>query len=240
MKYYLILFFFPLTLFSQVVNVENRRQSDSQGLSGTIEFSFDYNDSEQINWEFNNTSHLQWDNNSWSFLLLNEINLDRAGEVDFENDGFQHIRISYHLNKTYSHESFIQNQFDPVRKIDNRKLFGSGMRIRLSESNYLGVSSFYEIENLTNNNINKDIRLGSYLQLDYNISENIHLLSTTYYQPNMKKFKDFKTSSQTQLNFEFKKGFSFINSIEMIYDSCPAIGVKTFSYSFQNGVQYNF
>ena len=77
MKYYLILFFLPLTLFSQVVNVENKRQSDSQGLSGTIEFSFDYNDSEQINWEFNNTSHLQWDNNSWSFLLLNEINLDR-------------------------------------------------------------------------------------------------------------------------------------------------------------------
>ena len=110
----------------------------------------------------------------------------------------------------------------------------------LSESNYFGVSSFYEIENLTNNNVNKDIRLGSYLQLDYNISENIHLLSTTYYQPNMKKFKDFKTSSQTQLNFEFKKGFSFINSIEMIYDSCPAVGVKTFSYSFQNGVQYNF
>ena len=101
------------------------------------------------------------------------------------------------------------------------------MRIRLSESNYLGVSSFYEIENLTNNNINKDIRLGSYLQLDYNISENIHLLSTTYYQPNMQKFKDFKTSSQTQLNFEFKE-FNFINSIEMIYDSCPAIGVKTF------------
>ena len=72
--------------------MENKRQSDSQGLSGTIEFSFDYNDSEQINWEFNNTSHLQWDNNSWSFLLLNEINLDRAGEVDFENDGFQHIK----------------------------------------------------------------------------------------------------------------------------------------------------
>ncbi len=239
MKFYFFLFF-PLTLFSQVVNVENKRQSDANGLSGTIEFSFDYNDSEQIDWEFANTSHLQWNNASWSVLLLNEINLDRAGEVDFENDGFQHLRISYHFNKNFSHETFIQNQFDPVRKIDNRKLFGSGIRINLSDGNYFGVSSFYEIENLTNNIINKDIRLGSYLQLDYKISENIYLLSTTYYQPNTRQFTDFKTSNQTQLNFEFKKGFGFINTIEMIYDSCPAIGVKTFSYSFQNGVQYNF
>ena len=53
MKFYFFLFF-PLTLFSQVVNVENKRQSDANGLSGTIEFSFDYNDSEQIDWEFTN------------------------------------------------------------------------------------------------------------------------------------------------------------------------------------------
>ena len=60
MKFYFL--FFPLTLFSQVVNVENKRQSDGNSLSGTIEFSFDYNDSEQIDWEFTNTSHLQWNN----------------------------------------------------------------------------------------------------------------------------------------------------------------------------------
>ena len=86
----LLLIFLPNILFSQVVNVEGMRQSDEKGWSGTTEFSFDYNDSEQIDWEFNNTTYLQWDNDNWSLLLLNELNYDRAGGVDFENDGFQH------------------------------------------------------------------------------------------------------------------------------------------------------
>lgn len=235
-----IIFLLPISLFSQVVNVEGKRQSDENGWSGTIEFSFDYNDSEQIDWEFNNTSHLQWDNNAWSLLLLNEINLDRAGEVDFENDGFQHLRLSHHLNKNFSLETFTQNQFDPVRKIENRKLFGSGVRVGLFDGNFLGLSSFYEIETLTDNIINKDIRLSSYLQLDFKISENIQWLSTTYYQPNTKQFSDFKLSNESQLNFNFIKNLAFTNTIEIIYDSFPANGVKEFSYRLQNGVQYNF
>ena len=59
MKFYFFIFSFNIIL-TTLVNVENKRQSDDNGLSGTIEFSFDYNDSEQIDWEFNNTSHIQW------------------------------------------------------------------------------------------------------------------------------------------------------------------------------------
>jgi len=236
----LLLIFLPGILFSQVVNVEGMRQSDEKGWSGTTEFSFDYNDSEQIDWEFNNTTYLQWDNDSWSLLLLNEINYDRAGGVDFENDGFQHLRVSKHLNANYTSETFVQNQFDPVRKIKNRKLFGTGVRMKLSEKNFIGVSTFYELEALTNDVVNKDIRLSTYLQLDFDISEKIQFLTTTYIQPNVKQFADFKLSTESQLNFEITKNLSFINSIEAIYDTYPASGVKEFSYSLQNGIKFNF
>ena len=236
----LLLIFLPGILFSQVVNVEGMRQSDEKGWSGTTEFSFDYNDSEQIDWEFNNTTYLQWDNDSWSLLLLNEINYDRAGGVDFENDGFQHLRVSKHLNANYTSETYIQNQFDPVRKIKNRKLFGTGVRMKLSEKNFIGVSTFYELEALTNDVVNKDIRLSTYLQLDFDISEKIQFLTTTYIQPNVKQFADFKLSTESQLNFEITKNLSFTNTIEAIYDTYPASGVKEFSYSLQNGIKFNF
>ena len=236
----LLLIFLPEILFSQVVNVEGKRQSDDKGWSGTTEFSFDYNESEQIDWELNNTSYLQWDNESWSLLLLNEINYDRAGGVDFENDGFQHLRISKHLNPRYTSETFIQNQFDPVRKIENRKLFGSGVRMKLSEKNFIGASTFYELETLTNNMENNDVRLSTYLQLDFDISEKIQFLTTTYVQPNIKQFTDFKLSTESQLNFEITKNLSFTNTIEAIYDTYPAYGVKELSYRLQNGIQFNF
>jgi len=236
----LLLIFLPNILFSQVVNVEGMRQSDEKGWSGTTEFSFDYNDSEQIDWEFNNTTYLQWDNDSWSLLLLNEINYDRAGGVDFENDGFQHLRLSKHLNADYTSETFVQNQFDPVRKIENRKLLGSGVRIKLSEKNFLGLSTFYELEALNNDVVNKDIRLSSYLQLDFELSEKVQFLTTTYIQPNVRQFSDFKLSTESQLNFEITKNLSFTNTIEAIYDNYPASGVKEFSYSLQNGIKFNF
>ena len=240
MRILIILFFLPGILFSQVVNVEGMRQSDEKGWSGTTEFSFDYNDSEQIDWEFNNTTYLQWDNDSWSLLLLNEINYDRAGGVDFENDGFQHLRVSKHLYPRYTSETFVQNQFDPVRKIKNRKLFGTGVRMKLSEKNFIGVSTFYELETLNNNVVNKDIRLSTYLQLDFDISERVQFLTTTYIQPNVEQFADFKLSTESQLNLEITKNLSFTNTIEAIYDTYPASGVKEFSYSLQNGIKFNF
>ena len=150
----------PICLFSQVVNVEDKGSQTK--MVGVVLLNFHL-----IIMILNRligsliTLHIFSGIIILSLLLLNEINLDRAGEVDFENDGFQHLRLSHHFNRIYSLETFTQNQFDP-RKIKNRKLLGSRVRVHLSERNYLGLSSFYEIETLTDNIINKDIRLSSY------------------------------------------------------------------------------
>ena len=230
----------PNLLLSQVVNVEGKRQSDENGWSGNTAFSFDYNASAQIDWEFNNTTYLQWDNDSWSILLLNEINIDRAGGIEFENDGFQHLRLSKHINTRYTSETFIQNQFDPVRKIENRKLIGTGVRVKLFDKNFVGIAAFYERELLTDEVINKDFRLSSYLQLDFDISKNIQFLSTTYFQPNIQLFSDFRLSTQSQLNFQITKNFYFTNTVEVMYDSSPASGIQDITYRLQNGIQFTF
>jgi hypothetical protein len=231
---------FPNLLQSQVVNVEGKRQSDENGWSGSTLFSFDYNASAQINWEFNNTTYLQWDNDSWSILLLNEINIDRAGGIEFENDGFQHLRLSKHLNTICTSETFIQNQFDPVRKIGNRKLIGSGVRVELFKKNFVGIAAFYEQELLTTDTINKDVRLSSYLQLDFDLSKNIQVLSTTYFQPNINLFSDYRLSTESKLNFQITKHFQITNTVEVMYDSSPASGVNELTYRLQNGIQFTF
>ena len=241
MKNYLcLLLFIPKILFTQVVNIEQKRQSDERGWSGTTEFSFDYNSSEQIDWEFNNTSYLQWDNSNWSVLFLNEINFDRAGGIDFENDGFQHLRISSHMNSRITSETFIQNQFDPVRKIENRKLIGTGFRLKLVKGNFIGLSCFYEIERQTFELLNKDIRFSTYLQLDFNLSDKIQVFSNSYFQPNVQQFSDIKFSTESQLNFQIIKNFYLTNSLEILYDSSPVDGINKMAFSLQNGIKFNF
>jgi hypothetical protein len=85
-----------------------------------------------------------------------------------------------------------------------------------------------------------EVILSAYLQLDVDRSEKIQFLTTTYMQPNVKQFVDFKLSTEYQLNFEITKNLSITNTIEAIYDTYPASGLKEFSYSLQNGIKFNF
>ena len=88
--------------------------------------------------------------------------------------------------------------------------------------------------------VNKDIRLSSYLQLDFDITQRIQFLTTTYIQPNIQQFADFKLSTESQLNFEITKNLSITNTLEVIYDTYPPYGVKEFSYRLKNGIKFNF
>ena len=231
--------FHTLSLSSQIVNVDSKRQSEEKGLSGITEFTFDFNKSVQTDWEFSNITYLQWDNEKWSVLLLNETNLDRAAGIDFSNDGYQHLRISKHLNKIYTIESYLQNQYDPVRDIKNRKLAGLGVRLKFIKSCVLGLSTFYEKEEITNETIN-DIRISSSFQIKFDFGKKLSLSTTTYYQPSTKNLKDSKSSNETILLINLNERLSISNTLSTNYDTNPAKDIPNLIYSFENGVVYSF
>ena len=236
----LIFLFTNSKLSSQVINVESKRQSQEKGISGVVEFAFDYKKSKNLDWEFTSVSYVQWDNFKWSVLLLNEINLDRAGGVDFSNDGYQHLRLSRHLNSIFTIESFLQNQFDPVRDIKNRKLGGVGLRCKIIKNHFIGLSSFYENEVLESDIKSNTIRLNAYLRLKFEINQNISLSSITYFQPDLFRLCDYKISNDNIIIFNINERFSFSNSIEISYDVFPAKGIPKIIYAIQNGLSFNF
>ena len=235
----IISIFHTLSLSSQIVNVDSKRQSDEQGLSGITEFKFDFNKSVQTDWEFSNITYLQWDNEKWSVLILNETNLDRAAGIDFSNDGYQHLRISKDLNKIYRIESYLQNQYDPIRDIKNRKLAGLGVRMKFIKSCFFGLSTFYEKEELTNETIN-DIRISSSLQLKFDFEKNISISTTTYYQPSTKNLNDSKSSNETILLINLNDRLSISNTLSTNYDTNPAKDIPNLIYRFENGLIYYF
>jgi hypothetical protein len=240
MRYIFLLLFFPNLAFTQVVNVEGKRQSDEKGISGFTEFAFDYNKTTQTDWEFSNTSYLQWDNKTWSILLLNEINVDRAGGIDFANDGFQHLRASKHVNDIITIESYLQNQYDPIRNIKNRKLGGVGFRAKLKNQNYFGFSTFYENEILTNNLVENALRLNIYLQLKFVVNKLLLFTTTTYVQPNISQFSDCKVSNETVIKIRISDRFSLTTSFSGGYDTYPANVIPELIYKIQNGLKYEF
>ncbi|MEE2954075.1 MAG: DUF481 domain-containing protein [Bacteroidota bacterium] len=235
-----LLIFIPIITFSQIVSVEDKRQSDKKGLSGFTEFTFNYKKTIKTDWKLSNISYLQWDNKSWSFLLLNEINLDRAGGIVFSNDGYQHLRISNHINKSYTIESFIQNQYDPLRSIKNRKLLGSGLRLEIFNQNFVGLSSFYENEILNNGLEISAFRLNTYFDIKIEVNKILLFLITTYIQPNINKLGDCKVSNKSSIRVKISDKFSLSNIFSGSYDTYPASGIPEFTYNIKNGLIYKF
>ena len=242
LKHFILLFLSlnSLILSSQIVNIESKRQSDEKGWSGLTEFSFDYNKSTQIDWELSNTTYLQWDNNKFSILLLNEINFDRGGGIDFSNDGYQHLRLSKILNKKYAIETYLQNQYDPVRNIKQRQLAGLGLRKKLKDFGSLGLTTFYEKELLTNNLEIKDVRLSVSIQLKFIFDKSISISTTNYYQPVVENFEDYKISNETIFLISLSEKIALSNIFSFSFDTDPAINIPKLIYNFQNGFIYSF
>ena len=240
-KYILIfLFFLPQLSYSQVINIEEKRQSYEKKWTGKTKFSFDFNKSQKVNIEFDNTTYVQFNIKNFSILFLNEIDFDRAGGIDFQNDGFQHLRINKSINKTYSLEAYVQNQFNPVRKILNRKLMGLGVRFNHKNNNFLGISSFYEVEKIIDGIIYNDVRLSSYIFMKYDYDKYFSFFTTTYCQPKIDYFKDVKISSEMQLNFVITKKLSLNSAFEIVFDSYPAKDVERLIYNFKSGITIDF
>ena len=240
--FFQLVFFFLFSTFSnaQVLNVENKRQIFENGLSGSIEFGLDYNRSKQTDWEFKMTSHLQWKREDWGVLLLNEINFDKGGDTEFSNEGYQHLRINRHLNKKYSFELFIQNQYDPIRDIANRRLAGVGGRYKLPHDNFLGISSFYEYEKMVDDDIFSTIRLSTYLNIQIQINSKFFIQNSFYFQPNSRNLLDYRVLEEFSLVFEISEKISCTNNFNILYDSEPPPGISKYIYRFENGFIYSF
>jgi len=236
---YLLFFLFPFTHYAQIVNIESLRNENNKQFNGYIKIAYDFKKVNEIDWEMENEIFLNWNYKSWTIYLINEINLDRGAGIDFSNDGFQHLRINNKINSKTTIESFFQNQYDPIRKIDNRILFGGGLRRNIF-NHYFGISSFFEQEKLNYSTKENNLRLNSYLNLNYNLNKLMIIYSTLYFQPKINSFNDYRFSNETEITFKISKKFFFSNKIEISYDSFPAIGIPNTLINYKNGFSYKF
>lgn len=241
-----IIFCAPAIIFSQVVNVESKRQSEEYGWNGQINLGFELTQSTLVEWEFDNTTFLQWDNEKWSVLVLNETNIDKGEDISFVNDGYQHLRISRKLNDTYTVEGFAQSQYDEIRDIKNRQLYGGGIRHSTDNHNFFGVSGFYEFELQEGNEIQEEglvetnLRLSAYAQVNIDLLKFISIRSTTYLQPSVLDISDFRVTNQTDLFFKFTEQLFFSSSFEGSYDSNPVVTIPNFTFNVENGLGFEF
>lgn len=244
---YLLLLGAAVPLQAQILNAESlRKVTDTSGWSGSVSADFalkrNVNDFVTIGSDI----HIQYKKEKHLILLKNDLQFQKIEGDRFENSGILHFRYNYRTTERMALEVFAQGQYNKVSKIDFRGLLGAGPRFKLTTSEkykfYLGTLIMYEQEELSDGvtPINRDFRGSMYLSFSLYPTDHITVVSTTYYQPLLSSFADFRISSQSSAVIGLFNNLALKLTYTFWFDEFPAIGIPDSQYSFTTGIAYTF
>ncbi|WP_460218281.1 DUF481 domain-containing protein [Psychroserpens sp. MEBiC05023] len=250
MKYFMIVFcFVSMTCFSQVVNIETlRKPLDSAKWTGSISLDVSLIKNTNDIFRIANKAHVQYNDRTNLWLFVNDLNFQKVEGFSLVNRGTQHLRYNRRISNIVKWEAFIQAQYDAISSIDFRGLLGTGPRFKLiGDENYkfyLGTLIMYEYEKADNviaNRVQKDIRGSAYLSFSIYPTETISVISTSYYQPRIDAFSDYRFSSNTSLLFKILKDLAFKTNFNYYHDAVPVSNaIPNTQYELTNGLLYSF
>lgn len=233
-------------LGAQIINIENKRiRNDSIGWSGDFYFNLAGQRNQDNLFSINGGTNLYYKGLIHGWLLLNEYNLVRAGQTNLSNQLFSHLRYSYKLSEHIKLESFIQIQRNVLIKLRSRSLAGTGARIKLTDHDnakfYWGALYMLEFEETLEPEISVvDHRLSSYFSFSLFPQDDISFISTTYMQPRLDLWSDYRLNTENQLNLAVTRKFGIRIQLSFRYDTAPPEAVPGLTYDILNGLTYRF
>lgn len=234
---------------AQLVNIESRRiHNDSVRRAGEFNFNFSYRDINNKTFSvLSSNLMLQVKsknfNSYWLFLAAADIS--KAGSNSFENSHFLHLRYNQKWGKTVRWEAFGQFQRNLPIGIQWRYLLGTGPRFKLVGSHllhlYAGVLYMYDYEGTTNHVQSKGSRNSSYASFTLQVPAiKMEMTGTTYYQPLLQNFKDYRILSENRLVFNVTKKFKVQTSFRYYFDSRPPTGFVAHTIALEQGFGISF
>jgi len=244
---FLVILFIGANGYSQFVNSESvRSKKDSTGFAGTIGLDVSITKNTSTIFALGNSIYIQYNNKRHLVFFINNLNIKRVNDEDIINRGTQHLRYNYKINNTITWEAFIQAHYNSISKIDKRQLLGTGPRFNIFDENkfefHIGTLFMYEYEKIEEEQYvyNKDFRFSGYTTLRWFPVKNTTITSTTYYQPKLNEFSDYRIYSHNSILFKVIKGLSIGITYIATFDTHPAIDIPKYQYKLLNGLTYTF
>lgn len=244
-----IVLLFSLSGFSQVINVETlRKTSDSLKWTGSASLDVSIIKNTNSIFRIANKAHVQYNDQTNLWLFVNDLNFQKIENNSLVNRGTQHLRYNRKIFNSIKWEVFGQTQYDAISQIGFRGLVGTGPRFKISKSEnysfYLGTLVMYEHEKASeaiSNQTQKDFRGSAYLSFSIYPTKTISIISTSYYQPKLKKFDDYRFSSNTSILFQILKDLAFKINFNYFFDAFPvSSSVPKTQFELTNGLLYSF
>ena len=242
------LFTKPAISYSQIVNIESSRmQSDSVGWMGGASAAVGLTQNTSKIFSTDLEAYLQYktsrDKGLW--LILGDYNLLKINGNKVVSNGLFHLRYNYKINEWLRWEIFGQYQNNGITQIDSRILVGTGPRFKLVKNKILRLYAaslimFEREKELTVPVItHDDVRSSSYVSLTYTPVENITLVATTFFQPLLKKFSDYRILNNISFKVKATRHISLSLKWNYLHDRFPAGTAPRTVYNFGTGIDYD-
>lgn len=244
-----VLLFLQIKVAAQIVNIESARmQSDTVGWMGGLSASFSIIKNTTQIFSVGTDAHIQnkTKNNKSLWLLLGSLNFLKAQGTRFVSDGLLHLRYNKKITKRLRWEALSQYQNNNIMNVASRFLFGTGPRFKLIESSpfklYVAGLVMYEREKElpAPTILHNEIRNSSYISFTWLPKEYMEVISTTYFQPLLKKISDYRILNQVFVKVKATKHFSLSLKWNYLFDSFPSGNAPKTSYNFTTGFGYEF
>ena len=184
------------------------------------------------------------------FVMFN-YQYGESGGVRDKNKAFIHGRHIHQLTPKYAWEGFAQASSDEFTRLTLRLLLGGGARLSLwqgsgTRQGYFGLGGFYEKEKLdlessdTADNRTTAWRANAYFVIKTAFNDNVSVVSTTYYQPNLERFGDFRAIEDASLVSKLTEKLAAKISLDISHDSEPPAGVKQTDTTIKVGLDVSF
>ena len=211
----------PLCNAQMILNAENLRVDmlkNKEEWSGNVGLSFSFTKNNNDIYNINSNLALGYNGGENLWMIISNINFNKAEGIAYQNSGVQHFRYNRQTNRNITFEAFLQGQYDKVFAIKFRGLAGLGARFELFKNKkevkgdtkknntedkrsksriFVGSLAMYEYEKATeieNNLIRRNFRSSNYLTFSIYPTDKVTIISNTYYQPRFDKFNDFRLS----------------------------------------------
>ncbi len=251
-KFYAWIFislFFTQLATAQIVNIEDKKtQLDTNALQGQLDLSSKLTQNAKTVFALSSSIRIDKQAELDHWMLLANYNFVRAGEENFIDDGFVHLRYNKSVKNRLQWEAFGQIQYNEKLKIKLRGLLGAGPRFQLYDETTTklatGLLYMYEYNELNETfGIRRNHRMSAYLTIRFKPGENIAFSSTSYYQPILNDFKESRLSTVNTLVLRFSQFLSFKSSFSLTYDAQLAedtSDIPTTTFVWRNGLRFSF
>lgn len=193
---------------------------------------------------------LQWSKDRVIDFILMNYEYGEATGVKNKNKGFAHFRHIIQRDDQLAVEAFSQASSNEFTNLTLRALLGGGLRLTLGEINdkkafLLGLGAFYEYEKIDTiypdeSETTDTIRGNTYLVIKYHFNDFVSLVSSSYYQPSLNDFSDFRLIEDFSLVSKLNDSLSLKVGLDIAHDSEPPRDIKKTDTALMVGISLSF